>query len=39
MSEDSEDALIAVDEAATSQAVAFLAETARQLREMADYMR
>lgn len=38
MSEDAEDAIGADDEAATSQAVACLAETARQLREMADYL-
>ncbi len=40
MSEDEEQAALAADnEAATSQAVACLAETARQLREMADYLR
>ena len=38
MSEDAEDALRTDDETATSQAAACLAETARQLREMADYL-
>ena len=38
MSEDVENASAADDEGATSQAVACLAETARQLREMAEYL-
>ena len=38
VSEDAEDALSTDDEAATSQAVTYLAETARQLKEMADYL-
>lgn len=38
LSEDAGDTLPADDEGSTAQAVARLAETARQLREMADYL-
>jgi hypothetical protein len=38
LAEDAEDTLAADDEGSTAEAVACLAETARQLREMADYL-